>query len=115
LSALEIDILKHGAVEAIALKGKLVLGDPVNDLRRKMDNLAAHGESQFVLNLEEISMMDSSGIGLLVMMLTSAKEAGGSVKLVNPSKQVTQSLKMCHVFPLFEVYAEEDEAISSFA
>ena len=48
--------------------------------------------------------MDSSGIGLLVMILSSTKEAGGSLKLVNPSKQVTQALKLCNLLPLFEVY-----------
>jgi anti-anti-sigma regulatory factor len=49
------------------------------------------------------------------MILTSTKELGGSLKLVNPSKQVAQTLRMCHVLPLFEVYSNENEAISSFA
>ncbi len=107
--------MKYGEVEAIGLKGPLVLGSAVNDLREKVENLAAHGGSQFVFNLEGVSKMDSSGIGLLVMILTSTKEAGGSLKLVNPSKQVAQTLKMCNVLPLFEVYPEEKEAITSFA
>lgn len=115
MNALDIDVLKYGDVEAIGLKGPLVLGAPVSDLRKKMENLAAHGIHKFVLNLEGVSRMDSSGIGLLVMMLTSTKEAGGSLKLINPSKQVTQALRMCNVLPLFEVYSEEKQAISSFA
>lgn len=114
MNALEISVLKYGEVEAVELKGSLVLGSPVNDLRQKVENLAAHGVHQFVFNLEDVSRMDSSGIGLLVMILTSAKEAGGSLKLVNPSKQVTQTLTMCCVLPLFEVYENEKEAISSF-
>jgi anti-sigma B factor antagonist len=114
LNALEIDVMKYGEVEAIGLRGRFVLGTPVNELRQKMENLAAHGAHKFVLNLEGVSWMDSSGIGLLMMMLTSTKEAGGSLKLVNPSKQVTQALRMCSVLPLFEVYPEEKEAIASF-
>ena len=47
--------------------------------------------------------------------LTSAKKAGGSLKLVNPSKPALQTLKMCNLLPLFEVYTEEDEAVQSFA
>jgi anti-sigma B factor antagonist len=115
VDALEINVMKYGEVEAITLNGALTLGAAVNSLRQKTDNLAAHGANQFVFNLTGVSRMDSSGIGLLVMILSSTKEAGGSLKLVNPSKQVTQALKLCNLLPLFEVFTEEQEAISSFA
>jgi anti-sigma B factor antagonist len=115
LDALEISVMKHGEVEAITLNGALTLGVAVNSLRQKTDNLAAHGANQFVFNLTGVSRMDSSGIGLLVMIMSSTKEAGGSLKLVNPSKQVTQALKLCNLLPLFEVFTEEDQAIASFA
>jgi anti-sigma B factor antagonist len=115
LNALEIKIMKYGEIEAVELNGALVLGTPVNNLRQKIDNLTAHGATQFVFNLTGITRMDSSGIGLLVMIMSSTKEAGGALKLVNPSKQVTQTLKMCNLLPLFEIFSEEQEAISSFA
>lgn len=114
MEQLEISVLKYGDVEAITLNGPLVLGAPVNSLRQKIDNLAAHGGHQFVFNLTGVKRMDSSGIGLLVMILSTTKESGGSLKLVNPSKQVTQTLKMCNLLPLFEVYTDEQEAISSY-
>jgi len=47
--------------------------------------------------------------------LTSAKKAGGSLKLVNPSKPALQTLKMGNLLPFFDVYTEEDEAVQSFA
>jgi anti-sigma B factor antagonist len=115
LDPLEISILKYGEVEAVTLKGALVLGVPVNNLKQKIDNLAAHGGHQFVFNLTGVNRMDSSGIGLLVLILTSTTEVGGSLKLVNPSKQVIQTLKMCNLLPLFEVYSDEQEAISSYS
>jgi anti-sigma B factor antagonist len=115
LNTLEISILRYGEVEAITLRGPLVLGPSVDSLRQKMENFLDHGENQFVLNLTGVGRLDSSGIGLLVMVLRSAKEAGGSLKLVNPSTQVTQVLRMCNLLPLFEVYGEEQEAITSFA
>jgi anti-sigma B factor antagonist len=115
LNTLEISILRYGEVEAITLSGPLVLGASVDSLRQKMENFLDHGENQFVLNLTGVGRLDSSGIGLLVMILRSAKEAGGSLKLVNPSTQVTQVLRMCNLLPLFEVYGEEQEAIASFA
>jgi anti-sigma B factor antagonist len=115
LDPLEISILKYGEVDAVTLKGALVLGVPVNNLKQKIDNLAAHGGYQFVFNLTGVNRMDSSGIGLLVLILTSTKEAGGSLKLVNPSRQVIQTLKMCNLLPLFQVYTDEQEAISSYS
>jgi anti-sigma B factor antagonist len=80
-----------------------------------MDNLAKHGESQFVFNLEDVSRIDSSGVGALVLILTSAKEAGGSLKLVNPSRQVKQVLQMCCVLLLFELFSDEQQAVASFS
>ncbi len=115
MTLFEIDTLKHGDVESIRLRGHLVLGQPINDLRQKIDNLVSHGESQFVFDLEEVSRIDSSGVGVLVLILTSSKEAGGSLKLVNPSRQVTQVLQMCCVLPLFELFSDEQQAIASFS
>jgi len=115
LDALEISVMKYGEVEVITLNGGLTLGAAVNSLRQKMDNIAAQGENRFVFNLTGVSRMDSSGIGLLVMIMSSTKEAGGSLKLVNPSKQVTQALKLCNLLPLFEVFTEEEQAVASFA
>jgi anti-sigma B factor antagonist len=115
VNALEISILKYGQVEAITLCGPLVLGLSVDSLREKVENFLEHGENQFVLNLTGVGRLDSSGIGLLVMILRSTKEAGGSLKLVTPSTQVTQALRMCQLLPLFEVFDEEEAAITSFA
>jgi anti-sigma B factor antagonist len=115
LNTLEINVMNHEGIEAVELSGVLVLGIPVNNLRQKIDNLTAHGATRFVFNLTAVTRMDSSGIGLLVMIMSSTKEAGGALKLVNPSKQVTQTLKMCNLLPLFEVFSEEQEAISSFS
>jgi anti-sigma B factor antagonist len=115
LNTLEIKVTKYGEIESVELSGPLVLGVPVNNLKQKIDNLTAHGANQFVFNLTGVNRMDSSGIGLLVMIMSSTKEAGGALKLVNPSKQVTQTLKMCNLLPLFEVFSEEHQAISSFA
>jgi anti-sigma B factor antagonist len=115
LNTLEIKVTKYGEIETVELSGPLVLGVPVNNLRQKIDNLTAHGANQFVFNLTGVNRMDSSGIGLLVMIMSSSKEAGGALKLVNPSKQVTQTLKMCNLLPLFEVFSEEQQAITSFA
>lgn len=115
LNQLEFSVLKYGEVEAFLLKGALMLGSGVNSLREKVENLAEHGDRRFVFDLTELTRVDSSGIGLLVEVLYAMKKDGGSLKLVNPSKQVMQTLKMCSLLALFEIYTEQPEAIASFA
>jgi anti-sigma B factor antagonist len=111
---LDIGILKHGEVTSVTLRGGLVLGPPTDNLRQTLDNLIAHGETQIVLGMTEVNRLDSSGIGILVKGLQLTKEAGGSLKLVNPAKVVLQTLSMCRLLPLFEVYDQEQQAIAAF-
>ena len=68
-----------------------------------------------MLNLAEVPMIDSSGIGLLVKILSSTKQRGGSVKLVNPSKFAVQTLRLVGVLNLFEVFDDEEKAVGSFS
>ncbi|HZD31903.1 MAG TPA: STAS domain-containing protein [Candidatus Angelobacter sp.] len=111
---MDIDIRKFGEVHVVRLRGSLTLGAPVDDLRQTLDHALNSGESNLVLNLSDVRWIDSSGVGVLVKSLATAKQAGGSLKLVNPSKPALQTLKMCNLLPLFEVYAEEPEAVESF-
>lgn len=111
---MDIDIRRFDDVQVIRLRGSLTLGAPVNDLRQTLDQAVNAGDANLVLNLSDVRWVDSSGVGVLVKSLTSAKQVGGSIKLVNPSKPALQTLKMCNLLPLFEVYAEESEAIESF-
>ena len=114
MNTIEISVLKYGEVEAVTLSGALLLGTSVNSLRQKIENLADHGIRKFVFDLTSVGRIDSSGIGLLVEILCSTKKDGGSLKLVSPSKQVLQTLRMCSLLPLFEIFDEEKVAIASF-
>ena len=66
------------------------------------------------MDLGEVAMVDSSGIGLLVRCLTAAKQNGGSLKLLNPSKFAVQTLRMTGLLSLFEVFDNLDGALASF-
>ena len=112
---MDIDIRRFGEVQVIRLRGSLTLGSPVDDLRQTLDQALRAGDANLVLNLSDVRWVDSSGVGVLVKSLTSAKQAGGSLKLVNPSKPALQTLKMCNLLPLFDVFDEESEAVQSFA
>jgi anti-anti-sigma factor len=111
----EIEVRSQGQVKLIKLRGKLNLGDSVDRLRETLDDLIASGESRIVLDLGEVPMIDSSGIGLLVKSLTSAKQRGGAILLLNPSKFALQTLKMIGLLGLFEVFQDSQSAVDSFA
>ncbi len=112
---MDIDVRKQSSAHVIRLRGDLKIGQPADDLRRTLEDLLAANESQFVVNMQEVNMVDSSGIGVLVRSLTSAKKSGGSLKLVSPSKLTLQTLKMVGLLPLFEVFDEESAAVSTYA
>src|SRR5438094_1532113 len=111
----DIEVRSQGAVKIIKLRGRLALGEPVGRLRATMEDLLNSGENRLVLDLEELATMDSSGIGLLSRFLTSTKQQGGSLKLVNPSKFVMQTLKLVGLINLFEVFPESQAAATSFS
>jgi anti-sigma B factor antagonist len=111
---LDIELRSQSGVKVIKLRGRLNLGDAVDNLRQNFDELLAAGDSKFVIDLGEVTMLDSSGIGLLVRCLTAAKQNSGSVKLLNPSKFAVQTLKMTGLLSLFEVFDNPDQAVASF-
>ena len=111
---MDIEVRGLGKTKVIKLRGKLSLGDAVDRLRETLDDLMRSGDSYLVLDLSEVPMIDSSGIGLLVKSLTSAKQLGGSVKLLNPSKFSLQTLKMIGLLYLFEIFEDQQQAVASF-
>lgn len=111
---MEIEVRSQGVVKVIKLRGKLTLGVPVDKLRETINDLLDSGNGCLVIDLAEASMIDSSGIGLLMKSLTSAKQHGGSLKLLNPSKFAQQTLKMIGLLSMFEVFQDQQEAVESF-
>ncbi len=111
---MDINVRKRSQVQVLQLKGQLRLGDAVDDLQRTINESLAEGDTRFVINLSEVPMIDSSGIGVLVRFLTSAKKRGGSVKLVNLSSFAQKTLRVVGVLGLFDVYEDDDQAVASF-
>jgi anti-anti-sigma factor len=74
----------------------------------------ANGSNRWVLDLADVGMIDSSGIGLLVRYMTTAKQQGGDLKLLNPTKFALQTLKMIGLLNLFEVFQEQEKAVAAF-
>ncbi|HXM67992.1 MAG TPA: STAS domain-containing protein [Candidatus Acidoferrum sp.] len=111
---MDIAVRTQSGVKVIKLTGRLNLGESVDRMRQTFDDSLAAGEIRFVVDLGEVSMLDSTGIGLLVRSLTAAKQSGGTLKLLKPSKFAAQTLKMTGLLNLFEVFDDLEAAITSF-
>lgn len=111
---MDIDVHKHSDVSVLKLRGAFRLGPAVESFRGAVDQALRDGGSKIIINLTEVNSMDSSGIGALVRSQTSAKQQGGAVKLVNPSKLVVQTLKFVGLLTVFEVHPDDDTAVGSF-
>lgn len=111
---MDLNVTKHGQVHLIRLRGSLKLGGGVEDLTATINRLVDEGYAKFVLNLGDVPMIDSSGIGLLVRVHTSALKRNGAVKLVQPSKFAVQTLKLVGVLQLFELKDSDEDAMASF-
>jgi len=110
----DIDIRTLDDLKLLKIRGRITLGVGVDRLRDTLEDLLVAGSNQWVLDISDVGMIDSSGIGLLVRYLTAAKQQGGALKLLNPTKFAMQSLKMIGVLNLFEVYEDQEAALSSF-
>ncbi len=111
---MDINVRKRSNVQVIQLRGPLRMGEAVDSFRQTIDETVGAGDNQLVVNLTEMPTIDSSGIGILVKAMASAKQRGGALKLVNPSKFAVQTLRLVGVLNLFEVFEDEEAAVASF-
>ena len=112
---MDINVRKRSQVQVVQLRGNLRMGSAVDGLRQILEENLGLGDTRFVLNLAQVSMIDSTGIGLLVRFLASTKQRGGNIKLVQPSKFAVQTLRLVGVLNLFEIFDNDDGAVESFA
>jgi anti-sigma B factor antagonist len=95
--------------------GRLTLGEGTSDLRKRMRELVEGGSRKIVLNLADVTYIDSSGIGELVAGYTTVATAGGALKLLNLAKRVHELLNITKLYTIFESFEDEASAVASFA
>ncbi len=112
---MDINVRKRSQVQVVQLRGVLRMGPAVDGLRQVLEESMDGGDTRIVLNLAEVTMIDSTGIGLLVRFLATTKNRSGNIKLVQPSKFAVQTLRLVGVLNLFEIFENDDMAVESFA
>jgi anti-sigma B factor antagonist len=111
---MHVDTRKHDDVVVLDLKGKLTAGLGDQILRESIDELLAEGWKKILVNLSEISFMDSAGLGELVAGLRTARRFEAQLKLLNVGARVQSTLYMARLLPVFEIYENETEALGHF-
>ncbi len=104
-----------GDVTVVDAVGRITLGEGASTFRDTVRELAAGGHKKMLLNLGEVSYIDSSGIGEMVSGFTTVANQGGQLKLLNLTKRVKDLLKITKLYTVFEVFDDEAAAIRSFA
>ncbi len=113
---MHVDVRKAGGGEVIIvdLQGRLVAGTGEELLREVMNELVAEDWKRIVLNLSEVTKIDSSGIGELVSSFKLAKRFESSVKLVKLNRAVYDILRLSSLLPVLDIHPDEEQAIASF-
>jgi anti-sigma B factor antagonist len=104
----------RGPVRVLDLSGRLVLGDGDGLLKNAIKSLTSQGQRQILLNLAEISYVDSCGVGELVAAYTTIVRQGGQIKFVNLSKRVKELLAIAKLLTIFDVVESEEVALEGF-
>ena len=94
--------------------GRITLGEGSVTIRDAVRELLSKGQKKILLNLGDVSYIDSSGIGELVSAFTSVKNAGGELKLLNLTKKVHDLLQITKLYTVFDIKDDEAAAIGSF-
>lgn len=104
-----------GDVSVMDAEGRITLGEGSSVFRETLRDLVAKGQKKVLLNLADVSYIDSSGIGELVSGFTSVTNQGGQLKLLNLNKRVKDLLQITKLYTVFEVFEDEAAAVRSFA
>lgn len=106
---------ESGDTSVVTLDGRILLGEESQALRERLRSLIAQGKKQIVLNMDNITYIDSTGLGILVAAHVSATSQGASIKLSNLGRKFQELLQLTKLVTVFEVCDTEAAAVASFS
>ncbi len=101
-------------VTILALTGNIVGASESSILIDKLHELLEKGENKVVIDLTQVSWMNSSGLGTLISGLNTMRQAGGNLKLCGMSQKIKNLLTITKLVTVFESFATEEEAVASY-
>jgi anti-sigma B factor antagonist len=113
--SVKLNTRQVGDVTVVDVSGRITLGEGSSALRDLLRELIGKGQKKILLNLGEVTYIDSSGIGELVSGFTTVSNNGGTLKLLGLTKRVQDLLQITKLYTVFDIHEEEAHAIRSFA
>ncbi len=112
--SIQVTTRQVGDVSVVDVVGRITLGEGASALRETIRGLVAKEKKKILLNLGEVSYIDSSGIGELVSAFTTVANNGGTLKLLGLTKRVQDLLQITKLYTVFDIYDKESSAVGSF-
>ena len=112
--SVKLNTRQVGDVTVVDVAGRITLGEGSSALRDTLRDLVGKGQKKILLNLGDVTYIDSSGIGELVSGFTTVTNSGGQLKLLGLNKRVKDLLQITKLYTVFDVHEEEAAAIRSF-
>lgn len=113
--SLKMNNREVNGIVIIDLSGQLTLGEASASLRDEVSDQTRQGLRKILLNLANITYIDSAGLGELTAAYTSVKNRGGELKLLSLTKRVHDLMQITKLYTVFDVHDDEKSAIASFA
>jgi anti-sigma B factor antagonist len=110
----DIQEREREGITILDFKGRIAAGPEATALREKVAAVTAAGKRNLVLNLAGVDYIDSTGLGALVVCVTSLRKLGGNMKLLNLNRRNIDLLVMTKLDTVFEVFTDEQDAVSSY-
>ncbi len=111
---LKIETRQDGLVTILVLSGDLVIGEAETAFKRIASECLEDGRADLLLDCAELKMVDSTGLGVLVRMLTTSQNNGGQTKLLRPGSHLRRLLKMTQLDSVFECFDDAEAGVASF-
>jgi len=112
--SMKATIRQVDSVTVVDISGRITLGEGCTQLRELIRDQLGKGNKRILLNLADVTYIDSSGIGELVSAYTGVSKQGGGLKLLNLTKKVHDLLQITKLYTVFDVHEDEAKAIGSF-
>ena len=112
--SVKLNTRQAGKVTVIDVSGRITLGEGSSAIREVVRDLITKGNKKILLNLEDVSYIDSSGIGELVAGYTSLANASGELKLLGLTARMKDLLQITKLYTVFDVHEDETHAVQSF-
>jgi len=113
--SLKINIRETADAVILDLSGRITLGEPLSELRDSIREALAGDRKNLVLNLADVSYIDSSGLGQLISSYATVTSRGGQMRLLNLQNRVNDLMQITKLLTVFETHTNEEAALRSFA